>query len=398
MATRGSSYDAAELHALETDGLAAVLDYLLPDTAPIKQQPQGLPEDRLQALLQELDADEFATRERATEALIATARGNREAIEQATHSDSLEVRLRAERILASWESRLANRLSTYLSGFWAYIEHIADRPRLQLLAERTVKALEPGMPEGDRLHLVRLAIAGVAHGRDGPSCDVLRPLLGHEDVRVATLVTETVGAYKTEARFVPMLLVDALQSGRQPVVEAALRFVLGCEDPARREQVQAALRRLFETGPEPLKFQACLPLLRDFQDSDAWSYVIEQAGSADNSRVRTALNWIGDTKPTTQPPPEVLLTRLDHIFKNDAGQRRAAVLTLGKFGGPSVIHRLIGQLSDADETVSHEADACLRAQGDRNLVKHLLQAAAESSEDSFLQSRVRQLLARIEKP
>src|SRR5687767_3181576 len=33
MATRGSSYDASELHALGKDGLAAVLDYLLPETA-----------------------------------------------------------------------------------------------------------------------------------------------------------------------------------------------------------------------------------------------------------------------------------------------------------------------------------------------------------------------------
>src|SRR5262245_45690291 len=34
MASKGSGYDAVELHGLGVDGLTAVLDYLLPDTAP----------------------------------------------------------------------------------------------------------------------------------------------------------------------------------------------------------------------------------------------------------------------------------------------------------------------------------------------------------------------------
>ena len=61
-------------------------------------------------------------REAATEELIAEARGRRPLIEEASQSDSLEVRLRAERVLASWESRPTERLSAYLSGFWTYVE------------------------------------------------------------------------------------------------------------------------------------------------------------------------------------------------------------------------------------------------------------------------------------
>src|SRR5204863_4655857 len=149
----------------------------------------------------------------------------------------------------------------YLSGFWTYLEGISDSPRLQLLARRTIAAFEQGMPEGDRLHLLRLCIAGIAHGRDDASCDILRPLVRHDDVRIATLVTETVGAYKTEPRFVPQLLVDALASEKAAVTEMALRFVVDCQDDRRREHVGAALRKVFEKREEPLKFQACLPLL-----------------------------------------------------------------------------------------------------------------------------------------
>jgi len=284
MAVRGSGYDPAELHALGADGLAAVLNHLLPDTAPpAPPKPVGPPEADIRRLLARLDDDDFRTREQATEELIAKARPRRPLIEAAARSDSLEVRLRAERVLASWESRPAERLSAYLSGFWTYVAGVNDTERLELLANRTMQAFEPGMPEGDRLHLLRLCIAGVAHGRDNASCDILLPLVRHQDVRIATLAAETVGAYKTEPRFVPRLLVDALASERQPVVEVALRFVVECQDPKRRDQVRQALRTIFDRREEALKFQACLPLMREFRDPDAWTYVLAQTASADAS-------------------------------------------------------------------------------------------------------------------
>ena len=149
---------------------------------------------------------------------------------------------------------------------------------------------------------MRLCIAGVAHGRDETSCDILRPLIRHSDARIATLVTETVGAYRMHAAFLPPLLIDALASDQKAVVEAALRFVLGCQDQTRRAELRAALRRVFQGSDESLKFQASLPLIRDFQDPVAWSYVLEQTASKDVNRARTALNWIGDTKRPPLPP------------------------------------------------------------------------------------------------
>src|SRR5438067_7213129 len=238
MANRGANYDATELHALGADGLAAVIDHLLPDTAPPpKPILSGPPEAEIRRLIARLDADEFSAREAATQELIEKARGRRASVHEAAKSQSLEVRMRAERVLASWDPRYAERLNAYLSGFWTYLEGISDPARLALLARRTLLAFEPGMPEGDRLHLLRLCIAGVAHGHDDVSCDILRPLVQHNDVRIAALVTETVGAYKTNGQFVPQLLVDALASPRREVIEIALRFVVGCQDIKRRESV-----------------------------------------------------------------------------------------------------------------------------------------------------------------
>jgi len=396
MASRGSGYDASELHALGADGLAAVLDHLLPDTAPPRQpRKTGPPEAVIRRLIGRLDADDFGAREQATLELIASAREHRPLIEEAARSDSLEVRLRAERVISSWESRPAERLSAYLSGFWAYVEELSDAPRLELLARRTMKAFEQGMPEGDRLHLLRLCIAGVAHGRDDTSCDALRPLVQHQDVRIAALVTETVGAYKTEPRFVPQLLVDALVNERPGVAEAALRFVLGSEDEQRRDAIRAGLRFVFERREEPLKFQACLPLIRDFSDGEAWIYVLEQTASKDAGRVRTALNWIGDTKNCGQSPDAKLFKKLNgFLAAKRADQRRAATQALGTFAGDDVIRRLIGLLADSDLSVAHQADSCLLAQPDRKLVQKLVEEAAAKHADGVVQSRARSLLVK----
>src|SRR4051812_46506954 len=82
MAARGSGYDAAELHALGADGLSGVLDYLLPDTAPPRQLPEGPPEEQIRALIGRLDADDFRVREAATEELIAQVKSRRNLIEE----------------------------------------------------------------------------------------------------------------------------------------------------------------------------------------------------------------------------------------------------------------------------------------------------------------------------
>jgi hypothetical protein len=396
MASRGSGFDAVELHALGTDGLAAILNHLLPDTAPPAPPPApGPPEEQVRRLIGRLDADEFTAREEATLELIAKARGRRDLLEEASRSDSLEVRLRAERVLSSWETRPAARLSAYLSGFWTYVEGLKDPERLALLARRTMKAFEQGMPEGDRLHLLRLCVAGVAHGRDDTSCDILLPLVRHSDVRIATLATETVGAYKTEPRFVPLLLVEALQSDRKAIVEVALRFVLGCQDQRRRDQVRAALRTVFEQREEPLRFQACLPLMRDFHDPDAWAYIIEQTASKDANRARTAFNWIGDTKNCGQPPDERLLEKLTPLLTGKGEPKRAAVDALGVFAGEDVVRRLIELLADSDPSVTQKATTGLQAQPDQQLVRRLLEAATAKESPALLRTRAKQLLAKL---
>src|SRR5262249_30995642 len=162
------------------------------------------------------------------------------------------------------------------------------------------------------------------------SCDLLRPLVLLSDIRIATLVVETAGAYKTEPKYVPQVLVDALTDKRQAVAEAALRFVLGAQDTNRQIAVLAALKQVFDGRDEALKFQACLPLIRDYRDADAWLYVVQQTASKDANRARTAFNWIGDTKNCGENADSRFVERFaSHLSSPLADQRRAAVQALG---------------------------------------------------------------------
>lgn len=398
MASRGSSYDATELRALGADGLSGVLDYLLPETAPPRPPVQGPAEEEIRRLIQRLDANDFRARETATEELIARGRGRRTLLEEAAQSDSLEVRLRAERVLASWESRPTTRLNDYLAGYWVYVEGLTDPESITILARRTAKALEGAMPELDRKHLLRLCIAAVAHGHQDASCDLLRPLVRHSETQIALFVTEATGQYKIDSRFVPQLLVDAITDDRPEVADMGIRYVLGGQDEKRRTALLQALRQVFQGKNEPLKFQACLPLIRDFQDADAWLYVIEQVASKDGNRVRTAFNWIGDTKNCGQAPNVQLLTGVAKLLSDGGGdQRRAAVQALGTFRGESVVARLISLLGDSDAAVAQQANVCLLAQPDRQSVTRLLETTLAKTGNKLVQSRAKDLIATLQR-
>lgn len=399
MASKGSGFDGAELHGLGVEGLAAVLDHLLPDTAPpAAPPPPGPPAEDILKLIAELDHDDFLVRERATADLTQRGRGRRELIEQAAASDLAETALRAQRILATWESRPQARLSAYLSGFWAYVEKIEDSSRLELLARRTLKAFEQGMPQGDRLHLLRLCLAGVAHGRHAGSCDLLRPLIQNPDARIAILTTETIGSYKTDPRFFPTLLVDGLRSKQISVVETALRFASGCQDEQRQAGLRQSLRQIFATGNEPLKFQSCLPLLRDFHDPAAWLYVLEQTQSQDANRARTAYNWVGDTSARGLSASAALVEQLTPLLRSQhADLRRVTAQALGAYSHEKIAASLAPLLADHDDGVARQAGLSLLAQADQRLVRRLLEELAATA-DVASRQRMNSILSQVGRP
>ena len=89
---------------------------------------------------------------------------------------------------------------------------------------------------------------------------------------------------------VQIAAIVALRHGEEAVTRQAAEY------QKRRDVLHAALREVFQKRDDSLRFQACLPLLRDFDDKDAVAYVLEQTKARDADRARTAMNWISDAK------------------------------------------------------------------------------------------------------
>jgi HEAT repeat protein len=76
-------------------------------------------------------------------------------------------------------------------------------------------------------------------------------------------------------------------------------------------------------------------------------------------------------------------------------QRRAALQALGTFVGRDVVVRLISLLGDKDATISQQANACLLAQPDKQLVAQLLESTLTKSGDKLVLSRIKDLMSSL---
>ena len=396
MEFHGSAYNPKPLDELGVAGLVGVLDHFFPETAAAKVEVKP-DEAEIKRLIAELASDDFRTREAATGQLIARARPSRELLVRAAGSDDAEVRLRAERILAAWEPKIGDLGDRSLGGLWNYVEKIRDGERLDVLARRVVAELGRGWPEGRKLHHLRLCIAGLAKGGNETSCEHLRPLVASKNLRIATFVTETVGSYKSDEEFFPPLLLDALASERDEVTQVAVRWTANCSRSSRARDVQRALRAIFDTRGEALKFQVCLPLIQEYDDADAWVHLIGETQSKAPLRAAAALSSLADAKYSGREASRELLDKLEQPLASPTlSLRWGATKALGTHGGAGAIERLIPLLADGEQSVRDEAARCLAKQADKALVRERLEATASKSDSDDFRRRAADVLKKLD--
>jgi HEAT repeat protein len=395
MSTGGEKYDPRELDALGVAGLTGVLDRFFPDTAAPPKDPP--PREDIERLIGQLGSDEFQVREQATATLMAVAKPRQELLIAAAEHDDAEVRLRARRILAAWQPPPAGSWTSHQAGFSVYVRQIKDRERLAILARRAADLLAKGLPAAEDAKLVKLCIEGVAQGRDESSSDLLRPLLHHEDERVALLVVEGFGRHHDNHHY-PPLLIEALANPRDAVVAKALASgPCPSWDKERAAALRAALQSVFAQRKEPLKFQACFALMHNFRDPQAMDYILEQTHSPDAGRAFQAIGWIGDACNFGQPATQKLLDKLQpHVESKNAEFRRAAARALATYSGEEVVQRLIPLLGDLTPIIIEEVKLGLRQQRDKKLVRRLLAEAAAGHADPRVRSRAQEVLDRPE--
>ncbi len=396
MELQGSAYNPKVLHELGVAGLTGVLDHFFPDTAAAKVEVRP-PEDEIKRLIEQLADDEFRVRESATEQLIARARPGRDLLVKAAGSDDAEVRLRAQRILAAWEPKTGDAGDRRLGGMWNYIEKIRDGERLEMLSRRVVAEFERGWPEGRKLHHLRLCVAGLAKGGNETCCEHLRPLIVSQDMRIARFITETVGSYKERGQFFPPLLLDALASDRDDVVQVAIRWTGNCRDSPRASEIRQALRAIFDHRDEALKFQVCLPLVQEFDDADAWLHWINETQSKAPLRSAAALSSLADAKHSGREASSELIDKLaGPLASPTLSLRWGATKALGTHRGAAVIERLIPLLGDSEQSVRDEAARCLLKQADKSTVREQLAAARARHDSAQLRQQAAEALKKLD--
>jgi len=401
MEQKGAPFDAKPLHELGVAGLEAVFDRWLPQSRLTETR---LPvADLLRQLAANLGHEDYKIRSESTRRLILFGEQARAHVVEASRSSDPEVRLQANTILQAWKKERApgleederRRTDNFRNACYAYLAAIDDDERLRAFLRRTRLALEVGLQPHDARTKLRPCLKRIAALKDDRWCSELRGLLKHDDPQIPVFVIHSLGAAR-QNDFFPTLLLDALASERPEIVEAALSWTLNCSDQERRPQLQQRLKGLLEQSNESLRFQACWPLLHDFQDEQALQYVLAQTSSEDVSRARTALGWIAEVARTRPSPTDEILERLTPLLQSDdLLLRRDAVQALATFQGEEVIRRLIPLLLDDEAAVARLAADELSSAKDGELKRKLLAETAEGNEDERLREAARKVVERL---
>ena len=398
MAREGQVFNPDDLLKMGPRGFSALLDRLLPETAEAGE-PLLSREDALR-LIEQLGNDDFESRELATQRLAEVGQPFEELIVDAAQDEDPEVRFRARSVLSAWqkarEEYQTQTVSQYEKAFGVYVKSLADDECLRGLARRVRLALEKGSLHGEKQKLLAHCVEAIAKSGKDEYCDVLTPLLDHKDLAVATWVTRCVGSYSRN-RFFPSLLIQALQSGREEVVETAIDWTSDCWDQSRSQEVKRLLTKIFEGESENLKFHACFPLMYSYGDKKAVAYILLQTQSKDKARARTAIYWIGDAcNGGKKAYPELLEALVPFLQSDDKSLRRAAADALGTYAGEEVVRNLIPLLADPEPIIVGEASRNLLKQKDKVMLRRYLTDAQANHSNSLIRQRAGELLEKLE--
>lgn len=385
MAAEGDQFRTERLHELGLPGLCALLDRLLPDTADPGRANES--RGRVARLVQQLGDEAYAARQSAAEEVFRLGPVVKPVLLEAVRSADAEISWRATRILRRWEAENNRDGSKHAAAFAAYVRAIDDQPRLEELARRAKIALVAGMPDDSRRELLLHCMSAVARSGEDRYCNVLEPLLRHEDVRVAVLVTETLGSESGD-RYCPAVVVRALEADRPEVVAAAIKCVSNCQDASRRGEVERLLIAVFRGDNQQLKFLASLPLLQDFTYREAVDYLLGQVRSGDEEHREAALGLIGDSRNFGVPVSPEILAALRPMLRADSDRTRLTALrTLSIYAGEEVVKSLIPLLDDPNASLATEVGYRLQHQTDKAMLRRLLDSAAKNDPNEKIRRR-----------
>ena len=273
----GRSGEWKELDSLGVPGIRALLDRLFPESAGCDAHPVIVA--LATGLVRDLGDLQFAVREQATRDLLAIGPSARGVVSSAIENTDPEIRERGKRILAGWDRPIDARQGEahVRSSASHYFFRVRDRARAEVCASRAATVLNHrAVPAHPLDALLTLAMHPIVQSGCDDLCDRFQSTVTGDNEKVAVFVVEAIGSGHT-SDFFPRLLLTALEDPREPVVSAALGWTPNCWDQAKIPELRRRLTRLFQTGSDRIKFEACFPLMHGFSDSEAISYLLKKA-------------------------------------------------------------------------------------------------------------------------
>ncbi len=382
------------LHGLGLDGLKAVLDEVLPDTAAPRRL--DVPAENVDRLIAALGSASFRAREEAFDELVKIGPGAREQLAAATRNADPEISWRADRILRKFELRKLEDKGRYVQAFALYVRGIDDEPRLEELARRTVQAAGAGPPNGGRHQILSYSLRTVMQSKNERLVEQFRPLLAHQEPQVAIFAAHAMFS-GLSPDFCPAIFIDALKSNRDEVALAAIHYSQQYREHAKAVELKQLLIGMLDRPDPMFKLQAAAVLWQGFQHAPALDMLLEQASQAADKNVRyQAISRLSPIYNRDKPLEEKVLKVFDLLLKDDdENTRRIALSVLGNYPGEQVAQRLIPLMADKDQGIAEEARRRLADQTDKDMLRRLLAAAAKDHASEDVRKAAADLLKQV---
>jgi hypothetical protein len=285
MATQSETFDPDELIKLGQEGLAVILDVLMPESSGYFR----ITEQEVALLVKDLGHMHYAKRRSAIKRLIAAGGDVRKQVEVAATSSDLETAMNAKAVLHGilnkpvMSDREANSRQTHTYGkaYGRYLATLQDEACWQLIAMRTTQALIAGRDStGNTDDFMWQSFTTLAKRGNDATLSLFRPVIQIKSASHCHWVFDHLRIYSKDG-FMPTVLKDIVQTDHV-YNETHLRRRLehirqhGPDAPYKptKEEVLAALNELIRnpTGPTTKTFlsyeEAALELLFSLSDDE----------------------------------------------------------------------------------------------------------------------------------
>lgn len=376
------------------ENLYLILDVIWPDSASLACPSL----DTFTPLSEKLASDDYATARASALKLYALGPGARDHIQtqlEATTDPVVSIFLTG--VLSCWENSVLNereefQIQRVLSE---YIEGITNTATILVLQKRIIDVCGQEDFNMYPSPILTSILRASVRTRDDGVVNQLSPLLKHDNISMATTVVRGIGS-GGDNRYFPELLLIALRSDQEPVVDEAIKWTPNCWDRSKSRDVHRCLKSIFDGDNKGLKFHACFPLMHSYGDRKAVAYLLSQIRNENKPQSLRAIAWIGDACNSGKPVyPELIETLVPLLSSENLPMRRAAANALGTYSGEQVIKNLIPLLADSDKTIASEVRYELVNQRDKEMLQRLLSEAADNTNQKAVAIKAQEIIQEL---